>query len=394
MPKYTPRWRAVLWSLVFSVIVAEVTSAIGLKLIHRPLYWTADEMPRRTEKDPWGAWGVPNSKSRLVGPCYNVEYNFNSVGARDKERHIQSPKRWIVLGDSFVDGFGIEENQRFTNILEERTGWEFANFGNSGDFGPLQYYLIYKDLAKQFEHDGVIVGLLLFNDFTDNDAEWWKLHQNRYQQNRYRPYAILSEDNRSYKIIYGTSGNATPRADFNVPPPPDDDASALDEKRLSTIRALARRLSEVSATFSLFRQLSSEFSSRSIIESFYNRLTPGYFTTDQREITAVKLILHDLAGEIGNRPKIMLLFPVHSDFVARRSQKKNYSDQVNQFIGDLHSDGWRVIDMADALSEADQSTDLTLGCNAHWNATTNRRIADFLLANYRKDLTELPARSK
>ena len=108
---------------------------------------------------------------------------------------------------------------------------------------------------------------------------------------------------------------------------------------------------------------------------------------------AVRLVLHDLAREIGNRPKIMLLFPMHSDLVARRKQKKNYSDQVNQFIGDLRSDGWTVIDTADALSEADQSSDLSLGCNAHWNAATNRRVADFLLTNYRKDLTEVPTRS-
>jgi hypothetical protein len=118
------------------------------------------------------------------------------------------------------------------------------------------------------------------------------------------------------------------------------------------------------------------------------RRTPlSYFTTDQREITAVKLALDDLSREIGNRPKIILLLPMPMDLIERRRRGINYSDQVNRFIGDLRSDGWTVIDTAEALFEADQSGDTTLGCNAHWNATTNRKIAEFILMNYRKYLT-------
>jgi hypothetical protein len=268
-----------------------------------------------------------------------VEFKFNSVGARDKERQIESPKRWIVLGDSMTEGFGIEESERFTNILEESLGWEFANFATLGDFGPLQYLLLYKHLAKQFEHHGVIVGLLPFNDFTDNDSEWWK-NRGRYDQKRYRPYSILSKDNRSYTIIYGTNGDAKPRTDFNTPPP-SSSQPASEEQKLPTIRVLVRDLSEISATFSLLRQMSSKWTER--------RTPLSYFTTDQREITAVKLALDDLSREIGNRPKIILLLPMPIDLIERRRPGINYSDQVNRFIGDLRSDGWTVIDTAEAL---------------------------------------------
>ncbi|MDR3414521.1 MAG: hypothetical protein P4L87_26745 [Formivibrio sp.] len=367
------------WSLLISVMVAELTSAVGLKLVGRPIYWQ-ERYPPRTEKDLWGAWGVPNSKSRLIGPCFDVEYNFNSIGARDKERQAQSSKRWIVLGDSFVEGFGIQERERFTNILEERLGWEFANFGSSSDFGPLQYLLVYRLLAKQFEHQGVIVGLLPNNDFTDNDSDWWKMNRNLDQQNRYRPYAILSPDNLSYRIIYGANGDARPRTDFNSAPAPASDThlGGIERKALQTTRVWAQKLSEVSATFSLLRQLSSVRTERRMASR------EGYFTTDEREITLAKLVLNDLSREIGGRQKIILIFPTHGDLVERRERIKDYSDQLSLFIGDLRSGGWTVIDTADAISLDDQLGDITLGCNGHWNAATNRRTAEFLLANYRK----------
>jgi hypothetical protein len=379
-------WRGVFLSFVVSVVIAELTSAIGLMLLGRPIYWTGEkqsrsptETPLRSEKDPWGAWGIPNSTSHLVGECFNVEYKFNSVGARDKERQIGSPNRWIVLGDSMIEAYGIEQDERLTNILEESLGLQFANFGSSGDFGPLQYLLVYRHLAKQFEHQGVMVGLTLFNDFTDNDSDWWKLDRNLQNQNRYRPYWVLSTDNRSYRIIYGVNGDATPRGNFNVAP--FMPAPPADEGQKSTIRLLARGLSEVSSTFSLLRHLSSERSLDRALHSW------GYFSDDQREITAVKLALDDLSREIGARPKIILLLRMHSDLVERRRRGTNYGDQVNRFLGELHSDGWTIIDTAEAISEADRSSDITLGCDIHWNSMTNRRVAEFILLHYREYLT-------
>jgi hypothetical protein len=142
-----------------------------------------------------------------------------------------------------------------------------------------------------------------------------------------------------------------------------------------------RNLSEVSATFSLLRQLSSELTAR---ETPYSG---GYFTTNQLEITAVQLALDDLSREIGNRPKIILLLPTSLDLAERHRRGIDYSDQINGFIRDLLSNGWIVIDMAKAFSETDRSDDITLGCDGlHWTATTNHTIAKFLLTHHRQPL--------
>lgn len=139
----------------------------------------------RTEVDPWGAWHLPNTTARHSGPCFNVEVTSNSYGARDRERTRAGKDRVLVIGDSSVEGWGVEAEFRFTNVMEEAIGREVMNFGTNHFFGPLQYEILYRDLASDFEHDLLIIGFAPHNDFTDNDVNIWK---DTDQSHRYRPY--------------------------------------------------------------------------------------------------------------------------------------------------------------------------------------------------------------
>ena len=67
----------------------------------------------------------------------------------------------------------------------------------------MQYYLIYENLAKKFDHDGVIISLLPNNDFKDNDYVYYKNNNldNFNKSPRFRPYYILDENN-NFQIIY------------------------------------------------------------------------------------------------------------------------------------------------------------------------------------------------
>jgi hypothetical protein len=71
-------------------------------------------------------------------------------------------------------------------------GRQVLNFGMSGDFGPLQYLILYKGLAKKFEHKGLIVGFLPDNDFTDNDITFWSQPERHTSRLRHRPYYVLN----------------------------------------------------------------------------------------------------------------------------------------------------------------------------------------------------------
>src|SRR5437764_1246115 len=73
---------------------------------------------------------------RAGGPSYRS----NSLGFRDREVPPKSPDRYriAVIGDSFAWGQGVEERDRFSNLLEEFLGprYEVFNFGRPGNNMP------------------------------------------------------------------------------------------------------------------------------------------------------------------------------------------------------------------------------------------------------------------
>lgn len=127
----------------------------------------------------FGAWHAPNASYRHQKACFDVTYRSNSYGARDAERPLQSEApRIAVLGDSFMEGYGVEEGERLSNVLEQRLGVPCLNFGTSGNAGSTHAYALYRSLAQRFEHDVVLCAILPENDFDDDLP----------QQGRYLPY--------------------------------------------------------------------------------------------------------------------------------------------------------------------------------------------------------------
>ena len=84
----------------------------------------------------FGVWHEPNSNYLHNKSCFVVQYHANSKGMRDKERDLigKSP-RVILMGDSFIEGWGNEPEDRLSDRLERSLGHEVLNFGTSGSFG-------------------------------------------------------------------------------------------------------------------------------------------------------------------------------------------------------------------------------------------------------------------
>ncbi len=156
---------------------------------------------RRRLADTEGTMGrlaQANATDRHQSRCFDVNYHSNEIGARDTFEAKQDGKiRYILLGDLFAEGYGVNFEDTAQAQLEKLLGIDVYNFGSDGYFGPVQYYLIYKDLASQFQHDGVILFFLPANDFTDNDYSLWK----DYHPNWYRPY-YKRTGNDQYNIFY------------------------------------------------------------------------------------------------------------------------------------------------------------------------------------------------
>ena len=148
----------------------------------------------RTEREAWGAWHVANETFRHSKytyeqqVCFDVLMEFNEIGARDESFVNLTNNSIFLLGDSFAEGYGVSLKDTSQFLIESKMGLSVANFGTSGNFGPLQELLIYKKY-QSLPHQGLIVYVLPSNDFTDNDVNLWLN-----KQQRYRPYFSSGEN--------------------------------------------------------------------------------------------------------------------------------------------------------------------------------------------------------
>jgi len=169
-----------------------------LEVSHTPkLYLNKDYIPNDEwwiEDKEWGAWHKNSSSTIHKRSCFNVIYNSNEIGARDDSFTNNNDDDIVMLGDSFAEGYGVNLKNTSQKFIEEFTNRQVLNFGVSRNFGPVQYSVIYQNLAKKFKHKTLIIYFLPSNDFGENDYSNWQ------GTKRYRPYYKFISKNK-YEIF-------------------------------------------------------------------------------------------------------------------------------------------------------------------------------------------------
>jgi len=305
----------------------------------------------------WGTWHYPE-QFKFKGDCFNVPYNINSYGARDKERNIKSTdsNRVLVLGDSFIEGFGIEEKERFSNILEAETGTEFLNFGCS-DFGTAQEYLLYKNLASKFTHSTILLGILPMNDFYDNDINYHKGLYDGYV--RYKPYYV--KNNETYQLVYADSNfqNST----FNK--------EGYLSKNNSVKGTLSRFLRAYTAWFNVldyFRHVKKR-------NPYYSKNYSGFVNYKKTDIEKLSFLIKQIKSVTQNKRFIVFTIPIESEI------KRYQQDGQNPLAKELQKlCKESKIEFMDLLPfyAGKQIKDYFLPCNPHWNSEGNKFAAEIL----------------
>jgi len=148
-------------------LVATVVALVGVEIVLRVV--TPDE---RTcfEHDPLLGW---THKLYCVGRLRREEFDtvVRTNGQRMRESEDFGPHagryRVAVIGDSFVWGHGIDEEDRFTELLAARLGpaYEVLNFGVAG-FGTDQYLLQIERDVLPMQPDLLLV-VFFVNDLED-----------------------------------------------------------------------------------------------------------------------------------------------------------------------------------------------------------------------------------
>jgi hypothetical protein len=158
--------------LIF-IIFFEITSIIFTKLElfvfnETPKYFfkTKNATAWRVLDKNGNKWHKKNYKFRHISRCFDVEYSFNNVGARDYNDYLLSdPKKSIMLiGDSFAEGYGVEIDKIFAKIIEKKINKKILNFGVSGS-DPKEHISKYINEGSKYNFDELIYLFLPNNDF-------------------------------------------------------------------------------------------------------------------------------------------------------------------------------------------------------------------------------------
>lgn len=371
------RFRQVLLWLIYLGILFEGGSFIFAKYFYdraeAPTYsipkWSGHSDYTRsyfTERSPWGVWHKNNVEVKHVSKCFDITLRTNSYGARDRERPLKSNEfRVLVLGDSFVEGFGVDQDQRLTDLLEKEIGRTVLNFGSSGDVGPLQYRILYEQFASTFDHDAIIVMILPDNDFTDNWLPYWKTMPEE-EQRRYRPY-------------YGTCGtDACPIYPSNPAQSPGAIYQPVSFEDLSFINKILLIWRHFSWSWSVYKSLSEIIAPPYSYPEDYS----GYRDPTPSQVKAALSSIIRIRELAGNRPMLVALIPTPRDISALAAG--NHSLLVPKAFEDAaHQYGFKFLDLAAPMLEREPNpAKWFLSCNGHWSILGNKLAAQVLADRY------------
>ena len=116
---------------------------------------------------------LPGSRSTYQTSEFDVTMAFNRYGRRDaewSEETVADPRGILVIGDSFVLGNAVEEQETIparieASLAERGDAREVLNFGIPGRGPPEYARLLELALREGFGARAVVVGLFVGNDF-------------------------------------------------------------------------------------------------------------------------------------------------------------------------------------------------------------------------------------
>lgn len=157
----------VISSLLLSLIMIE--GAVRVFLPH----WAprTGELTKFWNFDSHYGWAhIPNTSGPFDSHGFQTTVRINANGFRGPEvpyTRTDERRRVLVLGDSFVWGFGVNEHEMFTAVLEELVpDLEAVNLGVSG-YSTDQELLLYQNEGYKYQAD-IIVILVVKNDLKAN----------------------------------------------------------------------------------------------------------------------------------------------------------------------------------------------------------------------------------
>jgi lysophospholipase L1-like esterase len=146
-----------------------LASEVGVRLLAPQVY----RRPPVWGHDPELGWRhIPGAAGWLVSPEFAVEYRINAAGQRDREVDGEAApgvRRILCFGDSFVEGWGVDQQERVSEVLQRKlAGVEVLNFGVAG-YGTDQEWLLFEKKGAGLRPAWVVL-FFYGNDLWNNAA--------------------------------------------------------------------------------------------------------------------------------------------------------------------------------------------------------------------------------
>ena len=324
-----------------------------LEISHKPkIYLSNDQVSNDewwTENNIWGSWHTKNKKTRQKRSCFDAIYISNEVGARDGSFLNNSNKDIVLIGDSFAEGYGVNYSDTSQKYIEELTELNVLNFGVSKNFGIVQYYLIYKNLAKNYNHDKLIVFFLPSNDFGENDYNNWK------GSKRYRPYYKKINDN-DYEIFI-----------------PND----AIKNYISQTKKIKKIFKDYFWTSGLFININYNYKIYRAKKKSGTDTFSGYFDSNLDQQKAAIYFIKKIINE-ANIDTYLVSIPRIQDFERLNKGEKLNNVYWIKSLNDLskNNKNFTFIDLI--KHPTSNLNDLYLKCDGHWTLEGNKWAADII----------------
>jgi len=349
--------------VLFTYLLTELVCFIFIKTGYIPARLPAfhfvsvnDFSMRLVKNKEWGVWHKPGQFTYQDG-CLEMDNFYNSYGARDKERTKSSTdiNRVILLGDSFVEGFGVKENKRFSNLLEKQTGREMMNF-SCNSFSPLQAVLMYKNLASEYTHNTIIFGIFPFNDIPDDDIEITGNNE------VYKPFLIKTDTGFSVKF----TGTFNPADTF------------INKSKGSFTERTVRVLKAFTCWYNIVSYLKLRNSENKKMKNSSVKIPSYYFDFSASQIERLGEILKELRKSAVNKRIIVFTIPVVQDFL--RMEKESTQPPLPGELKKICSENnMEYLDLTGLIKAAGKPyRNFYFYCDPHWNESGHKLVADIL----------------
>jgi carbamoyltransferase len=236
----------------------------------------------------------------------------NSHGFRSEFEFVRAKpattKRLLLFGDSYTAGDGVSNKYRYSDqLMSIVANLEIYNFGMPGT-GTDQQYLIFRELAHQFDHDAIIIAVLVENIRRVNSRYRFYFDENHKKVLFSKPYFELDNDNLVLKGI-PVSPNPVNSDDLSF-----EDREKIDEGgKFVGLRSMVKKLGlqEVSQILTRYQPL------------------PEYNDAKNKEWLLLKRILENWISE-SKKPVFLVPLPIYS-YVEETSDYRRCQERFAEF---------------------------------------------------------------